>query len=222
MTMLLRGYVFGSDTNNTIPLANILKKPNGERFISNRYGAFGIQVNENDTLVFSVIGYQNLILPVKKYVINQLTDPIRVRLKSTTYRLKEVEVNYNQRRKDSLARQAAKTLRTSPLLNNYQHVNSWVSGSSGSVVSDLFAGGNKQLQQYIKLQHLIELYHEQMLVDERYTNKIILRSTNLKPEQVLEFKKFCNLPHYFILNSNDYDLVLAIRACHTEFAKQKN
>ena len=221
-TMLLRGYVIGSDTNNTVPLANILKRPSGERFISNRYGAFGIQLNENDTLIFSVIGYQNLVLPLKKYVMNQLTDPIRVKLKSTSYRLKEVEVNYNQRKRDSLARQAAKILKTSPLLNNYQHVNSWVTGSSGSVITDLFAGGNRQLQQYIKLQRLVELYQEQMMVDERYTNSIILRSTNLKPDEVLEFKKFCNLPHYFILNSNDYDLVLAIRACYAEFARQKN
>jgi hypothetical protein len=220
--MLLRGYVIGSDTNNTIPLANILKRPSGERFISNRYGAFGIQVNENDTLIFSVIGYQNLVLPVKKYVANQLTDPIRVKLKSTSYRLKEVEVNYNQRKRDSLARQAAKILRTSPLLNDYQHVNSWITGSTGSVITDMFAGGNRQLQQYIKLQRLVELYQEQMMVDERYTNSIILRATSLKPEQILEFKKFCNLPHYFILNSNDYDLVLAIRACYAEFVRQKN
>lgn len=220
--MLLRGYVIGSDTNNTIPLANILKRPSGDRFISNRYGAFGIQVNENDTLIFSVIGYQNLVLPVKKYVVNQLTDPIRVKLKSTSYRLKEVEVNYNQRKRDSLARQAAKILRTSPLLNDYQHVNSWITGSSGSMITDMFAGGNRQLQQYIKLQRLVELYQEQMMVDERYTNSIILRATSLKPEQIIEFKKFCNLPHYFILNSNDYDLVLAIRACYREFARQKN
>ncbi|MCG9879735.1 MAG: carboxypeptidase-like regulatory domain-containing protein [Bacteroidia bacterium] len=219
-TMLLRGYVLGSDTTNTIPLANILKKPGGERFISNRYGAFGIQVSEFDTLVFSVIGYQNFVLPVAKYVRNNATDPIRVRLKAATYRLKEAEVNYNQKRRDSMARQAAVILKTSPLLNNYNHYQSWVSGSTGSMVTDMFAGSNKKLQEYNKLQRLMELYHEQELVDERYTNDIIKRSTGLADDKIAEFKKYCNMPHYFILNSNDYDLVLAIRNCYQDFKKQ--
>ncbi len=220
-TLLLRGYVIGADTNNTIPLTNILKKPTGERYISNRYGAFGIQVNENDTLVFSVIGYQNYLLPVKKYVQNNLSDPIRVRMKPTTYRLKQAEVNFNKRKRDSVARQAAIILRTSPLLNDYAHMGSWISGSSGSMVTDLFATGNSQLQQYLKLERLIILYREQELVDSKYTDDLVTRATGIKAERVMELKKYCNLPNYFVLNSNDYDLVLAIRNCYADFLRQQ-
>ncbi len=219
-TLLLKGYVLGIDTNNTIPLANILKKPSGDRFISNRYGAFGIQVVETDTLIFSVIGYQNFVLPVAKYVLNNYTDPIRVRLKSTTYRLKEAEINYHQKKRDSLARQAAKVLKTSPLLNNYNHYQSWVSGSTGSPLTDMFANSNKKLQEYNKLQRLIELYHEQEMVDARYTNDIIKRTTKLPNDQIMAFKKYCNMPHYFILNATDYDLVLAIKNCYQEYIRQ--
>jgi subtilase family serine protease len=219
-TLLLKGYVIGADTNNTIPLANILKKPSGERYISNRYGAFGIQVKETDTLVFSVIGYQNYVLLAKKYVLNNMTDPIRVRLKPTTYRLKEAEINYNSHKRDSVAKQAAKILKTSPLLNNYDHVDSWISGSSGSMISDMFAEGNQQLQQYIKLERLIILYREQAMVDYRYNDDLILRATGIKADKVMELKKYCNLPNYFVLNSNDYDLVLAIRTCYSDYLKQ--
>jgi len=219
-SLLLKGYVLGSDTNNTIPLANILKKPNGDRFISNRYGAFGIQVLETDTLIFSVIGYQNYVLPVAKYVQNNYTDPIRVRLKPTTYRLKEAEINYHQKKRDSLARQAATMLKRSPLLNNYSHYQSWVSGSSGSMVTDMFASSNKKLQEYNKLQRLIELYHEQEMVDARYTNDIIKRTTKLPDDKIMAFKKYCNMPHYFILNATDYDLVLAIKNCYQDYSRQ--
>jgi hypothetical protein len=218
----LKGFVIGADTNNTIPLANIIKKPSGERFISNRYGGFTIQVLETDTLVFSVIGYQNFTLPCKKYVVNQFTDPIRVRMKPANYRLKDAEINYNQKRRDSLVRQAAKVLKTSPVLNNYDHYQSWISGSSGSVITDMFASSNKKLQQYDKLQRLIELYHEQQLVDDRYTPDLVMRATGLPETKVLEFKKYCNIPHYFILNSNDYELVLAIKSCYADFARQSS
>lgn len=216
---LLRGYILGADTTNTIPLANILKKPSGERYISNRFGAFGIRVQEDDTLVFSVIGYQNYILPVKKYVVNNLTDPIRVRMKATVYKLKEAEVNYNQKKKDSVARAAAKILKTSPVLNDYNHQRSWVLGYTGQPLSDLLSQGSSRLVQYQKIERLRALYYEQEMVDHKYTDALVIRATGMLPKRVSEFKKFCNLPHYFILNSNDYDLVLAIRNCYEDFKK---
>jgi hypothetical protein len=218
---IIKGFVIGADTNNTIPLANILNKTSQKRYISNRHGAFGIPVELNDTLSFSVIGYQNFELVVKKYVEKNHTDPIKVRLKQISYKLKEVDINYHQKRRDSLARRAAVLLKTSPLLNNYDHIDSWISGSTGSPLTELFSGSNQKLQEYIKLTHLIELYREQQLVDEKYTDDIIMRSTGLSLTQVPEFKKFCNLPNYFILNSNDYDLVIAIRECNKEFRRSK-
>lgn len=215
--LLLKGFIIGADTNNTIPLANILKRPSGERYISNRYGAFGINVSENDTLQFSVIGYQTFELAVKKYVFINMTDPIKVRLKPISYRLKEVGINYSNRKRDSLARRAATILKTSPLLNNYEHIDSWIEGSTGSVITSLFEGSNSKLQEYYKLRTLMALYHEQDLVDERYTHNLIKRATGMNESQIPDFKKFCNLPHYFILNSNDYDLVVAIRECYSDY-----
>ena len=219
--IFLKGFVIGADTNNTIPLANILNKTSGDRYVSNRYGAFGIKVDSKDTLVFSVIGYQTLELVMGKYVKEDNEVPIKVRLKPTTYRLKGVNINANKNRQDSMARKAANRLKTDPLLNDYSHIQSWISGSTGSPLTSLFAASNKKLQEYEKLQHLIELYREQQAVDERYTNDIIKRSTGIDDKQILEYKHFCNLPNYFILNSNDYDLVLAIRNCYEEFLASK-
>ncbi|MCK6611031.1 MAG: carboxypeptidase-like regulatory domain-containing protein [Bacteroidia bacterium] len=215
--LFLKGFVIGADTSNTIPLANILNKVNGKRYISNRYGAFGIQVELNDTLSFSVIGYQTLELPVRKFIEKDHREPIKVRLKPIAYKLKEVDVNYQRRKRDSLARVGAMIMKRSPILNDYQHIDSWIGGSSGSILTELLAGGNKKLQEYQKLRHLIQLYREQEAVDVKYTNDLIVRATGLEESVIPEFKKFCNLPNYFILNSNDYDLVLAIRECHKEF-----
>ncbi len=185
--------------------------------MSNRYGAFGIYVSENDTLQFSVIGYLNFDLPVKKYVLENRIDPIRVRLKPITYRLKAVDIRYNKNRRDSMARKAAVILKTSPLLNDYAHVDSWIAGSTGSPLTTLFESSNAKLQEYYKLQSLMALYHEQDLVDERYTNDLIKRATGMDDAKIPEFKKYCNLPHYFILNSNDYYLVVAIKSCYADY-----
>jgi hypothetical protein len=214
---LIKGFVVGADTSQTIPLANILNKQTQDRFVSNRFGAFGIPVSENDTLVFTVIGYQTYELPVKKYVISKHQFPIKVRLKPLTYQLKQIDVSYRKKRQDSLAKQAAILLKKSPLLNNYQHVHSWMKGNSGTPLNDMLSAGNSKMQEYTKLMHLIELYQEQQKVDERLTDDLICRATGLKPNQVQAYKQFCKLPHYFILNASDYELIVAIKDCYKDF-----
>ena len=219
---MIKGFVVGADTSQTIPLTNILNKKNQDRYMSNRFGAFGIPVAENDTLVFSVIGYQNYELVVKKYVINNYQFPIKVRLKPISYQLKQLDVSYRKKRQDSLARRAAIILKKSPLLNNYNHVQSWINGNSGTPLNDFLSGNNPKMQEYVKLMHLIELYQEQQKVDERLTDELISRATGLKPDQVLGYRKFCKLPNYFILNATDYELVLAIKDCYKDFKLIKN
>lgn len=219
---LLKGFVVGADTSQTIPLANILNKQSQDRYVSNRFGAFGIPVAENDTLVFSVIGYQIFELAVKKFVVSKHQFPIKVRLKPLTYQLKQVDVSFQKKRQDSLAKKAAIMLKKSPLLNNYYHVQSWINGNSGTPLNDFLSAGNSRMQEYTKLMHLIELYQEQQKVDERLTDDLICRATGIKPNQVGLYRRFCKLPHYFILNASDYELILAIKDCYKDFKLIKN
>ncbi len=216
----IKGYVFGSDSLNPIPLANISNTNKGLRYISNRYGAFRIQVNENDTLEFSVLGYQIYTLPVAQYKdFTEQNPPLRIKLRSNVIKLKEINISANKRKQDSLARQAAKRLRTDPLLNNNYTSWSIYNASQGGVLSSILAGGNKKMMEYEKLQRLLELYHEQQEVDKRYNIDLVKRATGLDEERAKKFMKFCNLPSYFILNSNDYDVVLAIKNCYKDFQR---
>lgn len=212
----IKGFVMSSDTV-TIPLANIQNISNGNRYISNRYGAFGINVSATDTLAFSVIGYQTFYLPVKKYADANSTEPIKVKLKPTSYKLREVEINYNKRKRDSIATVAANILKYSPLYNDYDNIYSFYQGSTGGALSSLLSQGNKKVQEYEKLMRLITLYREQQKVDDKYNLNLIERTTGLDNENALKLKKYCNLPNYFVLNSREYDLVLAIKNCFEEY-----
>jgi hypothetical protein len=216
----LRGFVLANDTT-TIPLANIENTSNRKRYITNRFGAFGLLVNIDDTLVFSVIGYQNYVLAVRSYVERNFTDPIKVKMKPITYRLKEVDITYNKRFRDSLAARAAVFIKNSPLQNNYDHIFSYYSGSTGGALSSLLAGSNKKVQEYEKLIRLIALYREQEKVDARYNLKLIMRATGLNETDAIALKAWCNLPNYFVLNSNDYDIIMAIKNCYHEFKNQR-
>jgi len=219
----IKGFVIGSDTSAPIPLANIQNIVSGQRYVSNRYGAFGIWVNENDTLLFSVMGYHTVNLAVKEYVLNNTEEPIRVKLRPSSIRLRDVNITYNKRRQDSLARRAAARLKTDPLLNDYSVSRSILNASQGpgAVLSALLAPGNKKIQEYEKLQRMLQMYYESQAVEQKYNVNLVMRATGLSEEKAHDLMKFCNIPDYFVLNSNDYDVILAIRNCYSEYLQYR-
>ena len=216
----IKGYVVGADTSAPIPLANIHNITSQTRYITNRYGAFGIYVLPTDTIEFSVIGYKTTSIIGKDYA-NIGDVPIIIKLKRNYIKLKEVIVSGQKRRQDSLARIAAKRLRTDPLLNNYSTSISIYNASQGGMLSSILAGGNKKIQEYERLFRLIEIYNEQNAVNEKYNLDLVKRTTLLDDNKARELMKFCDIPNYFVLNSNDYDIILAIKNCYKDF-KERN
>ena len=76
----IKGFVVGYDTVTAIPLVFVNNITTQTKYITNKYGAFGITVNETDTIEFSVIGYKTYTLFCKNYV-QQGDVPIVVKLK---------------------------------------------------------------------------------------------------------------------------------------------
>lgn len=219
--IFVKGFVMGADTNQTIPLANIQSRMTNERYISNRYGAFGIWIFPNDTLSFTVLGYRPVDVSAIEFINRGIENPLRVRLKPMVYKLKDIKVNAHKMHQDSMARNAARILKTSPLLNDYSAVNSKIGGMLGGSLDAILSQGSHQLEQLYKLQRLIELYREQQLVDEKLTDDLIIRSTGMQAQLIPMFKKYCNLPNYFVLQSNDYYLILAIRNCWEDYQQDQ-
>lgn len=214
--LYIKGYVVGADTSSPIALANIHNISSNNRYITNRFGAFGINVLSTDTLEFSVIGYKNYTLVCANY-LNQGDVPIVVKLQRSFIKLREVTISGQKRRQDSMARAAAKRLKTDPLLNNYNTSISIYNASQGGMLSSILAGGNKKIQEYERLMRLIEIYQEHNLVSEKYNIDLVKRATLLNDAKALDLMHYCNLPNYFILNSNEYEIILAIKNCYEEW-----
>lgn len=217
----IKGFVVGYDTVTPIPLANIHNITSKNRYVTNKYGAFGLFVEPTDTIEFSVIGYKTAIVFCKDYT-KQGDVPIVIKLKRNYIKLKEVTISGQKRKQDSMARAAAKRLKTDPLLNNYITAYSIYNASQGGMLSSILAGGNKKIQEYEKLIRLIEIYNEQSLVSEKYNIELVMKTTLLKEVEAKALMKYCELPNYFVLNSNEYDIVLAIQNCFYEWKNRKN
>lgn len=217
----IKGFVLDAETSKPLPLANIQNKNSGNKYISNRFGAFGIWVDINDTLLFSVLGYKMTSLIVKPYKNIADSAPVKVKLNAAFIKLRDVNVTANKRRQDSLARLAAEKLKTDPLLNNYNSTYSIYNSAFGPF-SSFLASGNKKIQEYEKLISLLELYRQRQRVEKRYNVELVMRSTDLKESEALELMRYCNLPDYFIMNSSDYDIILTIRNCYANFKGRRN
>lgn len=218
--LYIKGFVVGVDTAAPIPLANIHNITSDTRYVTNRHGAFGIYILPTDTIEFSVLGYKTFTLIGKDY-LNQGDVPIIVKLKRNYIKLKEVTISAQKRRQDSLARQAARRLKTDPLLNDFSTSMSIYNAAHGGMLSSILAGGNKKIREYERLMLLMEIYHEQAQVEEKYNIDLVMRTTQLNEIQARELMKFCEIPNYFVLNSNEYDIILAIKNCFKEWKSRK-
>lgn len=215
--VLIRGYVMSIDSSKTVPLANILNKTTGQRFIGNRNGLFKVMLSSSDSVQITAIGYETLFFSARDIIPEKLEDTIQLFMRPTAYLLKDITIVYSNAKQDSLARLAAEFLKNDPLMNNYDRV---VKANEGGVMSPLTALYMEYSKEGQDRKRFLEfMRHAEMLkqVDRRYNKKSIKRATGLDDVYLDDYILFCKLDRAFILSSSDYDLILAMRQCADKF-----
>lgn len=219
--VLVRGYMLDEDTYDAVPLANILVRNNNTRFVSNRNGLFRISIAPDDTVYITGIGYASRLLTGRELIPANTDDTIRVFLKTTVYKLKDVNVVYSNRKRDSIARLAAEYLKNDPLLNNYDRVLDRPRGSAMSPLTAMYEAWAKEAQDMQKFEEFLQYAEAQKEVDRRYNKAVIKKVTGLDDAYLDDFILFCKIDRNVILNAEEYDLYVAIRKCNDEFQAQQ-
>jgi len=217
----VKGFVMSIDSSQMVPLANILNKTTGQRYIGSRTGLFKAQFLPSDSIQITAIGYAPLLFIAKDILPENADDTIQVFMRPTAYQLKDVTVVYSNRRQDSLARLAAEILKTDPLLNNYDRIMNRNVGGLASPLTALFMEYSKEGQDMKHFEEFVR--HAEMLkqVDKRYNKKTIKRATGLDDEYLDDYIIYCKMDRSFILSASDYELILAIRQCADRFRNAK-
>jgi hypothetical protein len=218
---LVKGFVMSIDSSKIVPLANILNKSTGQRFIGNRTGLFKATLSPFDSIQITAIGYEALFFIAKDIIPEKNEDTIQLFMRPTAYLLKDITIVYSNRKQDSLARLAAEFLKTDPLMNNYDRI---TKANEGGLMSPLTALYMEYSKEGMDRKRFMEfMRHAEMLkqVDRRYNKKTIKRATSLNEEYLDDYILFCKLDRTFILSSSDYDLILAMRQCADRFRLAK-
>jgi hypothetical protein len=219
--IVLKTWVLSIENNQPIPLANATNNTTSTRFIGSRQGLLKVTVAPNDSITITAIGYETIKIKASPIIPENIEDTTTLYMRPTAYQLKDVTIYSRDKRRDSIAMRAAEILSNDPLMNNYERA---LNTDSGGLMSPLTAMWYEYSKEGKNLQRFREfVQHAEMLkqVNNRYNKKTIKRATGLDDEYLDAYILYCNIDRAFVLNSSDYELILAMQQCANRFKTEK-
>lgn len=207
----ITGTVYENDSVTTMPYVYLINQSNGNGTITDYNGRFTIIAGNNDTIVFSYLGFARKKFPVA--LIKNLNDSIKkpltvvmrrmmVELAPVTafsYKIKQNEIDYMKR-------------------YIKQHAAPKGIGAIESPITALYDQFSRKGRENRKLAQIFEqiLVHEEV---EKKFNPEILRQ--LTEDEFIDFDKFRRYCWYlndqFILSHEGYDLYAPIMDCYRRY-----
>ena len=215
------GYFIDESSFEPVPLANISVPFTGKKYISNRKGFFKITLSKTDSVCITAIGFKSKSYLGIEIIPQNQTDTIQIYLRPMVYKLKDVNVVYSNRKRDSIARLVAEILKNDPLLNNYDRVINRPKGGIMNPLSAMYEAWSKEGADMRKFEDFLHYAEQQRAIDKRYNKKIIKKITELDDEDLDDFIMFCKMDRLFILTAQEYDLIEEVKKCGEKFKAQK-
>jgi hypothetical protein len=140
-------------------------------------------------------------------------------------RLKETPIpKHKFADRDSFAIKAAQTLKTDPLLNNYDRIKKWpgkkvefmilpIGIAASGVISSLWYKYSDRGKEMQKTLHLLDLYKQEMKANEKLTTNYVMEGLGCSEVLAKKILESCKLSNDFIIKANDYDLIEALKKC---------
>ena len=224
--------IITNESNKAIFFANIVVKPAGKAYNTNNFGAFVFKAMPGDTIQISAISYRSISIPI--YFKNDTLLRIVLKRQKETPAPKRKFVD-----RDSFAIKAAHTLKTDPLLNNYDRIKKWpgkkvefttihigsITTFPGAyevptngcaitgVISSLWYKYSDRGKEMQKTLHLLDLYKQEMKANERLTLDFIIVGLACNEALAKKILDNCKLSNDFIIKANDYDLIESLKKC---------
>lgn len=231
----LKGRLTDAVSHLPVAFAHIQNYSIRKATFSDTSGYFIIGVKPGDTLVFSAIGYYYKVAVISDSVV-RLHANLTYRLYPRIYEIEEARIfafrNYDEF-KNRFLRLDLSHDKAENLRKDIQEQSTRVALEADRKRKEQESlNGVKLLtipiltpeeKQMIKLKERLTEEKRKDKVYIKYNPQLIKKVTGLQQdEEVMEFMKFCNFSDDYILNINEYDLVVVIMKKYEEFLKSKN
>ncbi len=210
-------YVFRSrvvdkdSTFKSIRDCHIINRTQNMGTVSNAYGDFRITANVNDSISFSAIGYEKLVIV--------LTDSLYsygyvIKLKPKTYELDEVTIKPYQLDLPPISQFEIYT----PPLPNQGGLNI---PTGFSPVSFFYNRYSKEAKQKKYLKKVLDGTADYILIGEKFNGELVSQLTGLKDDELIKFMSFCDFSTDFLMNYSPETIKRAVKKKYQEYVKNK-
>ncbi|HYG39885.1 MAG TPA: carboxypeptidase-like regulatory domain-containing protein [Cytophagales bacterium] len=219
-SIILSGNVYTSDSLEAVPFATVMIKKSKTGTVCNENGYFVLETESYDTLVISAVGFST-----KEYIVpvaagKRVYD--KILLNPKTYELQEVGVyaykNYQGFKQDfiNLDIPEQKTAFIPPT----QKVHSENTNPTMTLNAPFTAVYNKFSKRGREERKAAELKihnNKKQEAFRKYNREYVASILKIKDKELDDFMEYCQLSPDFVLSTNEYELVMAIKNCYLSF-----
>jgi hypothetical protein len=204
----ISGTVFEQDSANVMPFVNLINMRNGNGTITDYNGKFTLIAQNNDTLVFSYLGFARKKIPVAQ--IKNLTDSTKKPLKVVMQRIMVTlatatafATKYKQNEIDYMKRYSK------------EHKKMTILESAESPITALYNQFSRKGKEQRKLREIFERILTEEEVAKKFNPEILRQLTEDEFVDYERFRKYCwYVTDEYILSHEGYDLYAPIMDCY--------
>ncbi len=231
----LKGRLTDAVSHMPVAFAHIQNYSIRKATFSDTSGYFIMKVSPGDTLVFSAIGYYYKVAVISDSFVRARAN-LNYRLYPRIYEIEEARIfafrNYDEFRNSFLKLDLSKD-KTEKLRKDLQEQSTQVALEADRQRKERESlNGVKLLtvpiltpeeKQMIKLKGRLAEEKRKNEVYKKYNPELVKKVTGLQhDDEVMEFMKFCNFSDAYILNINEYDLVVVIMKKFEEYIRSRS
>ncbi len=203
--------VLETDSITAMPFVFIINKSNGNGTVSDNEGRFYISVSEQDTLLFSFVGYAKTSIPVSQIkkgtngILRVYLNRMPINLNTvnvTSFKIKPYEREYM---KDIINRSQMSTI-----------------SAFNSPFSALYMQYSKEGRQVRKLAQIFEELMVEEQVQQKLSPEILRRLTGDNELDYAMFRKYCfQLSNDYILSHDGFELYTKVMDCYRRWKSER-
>jgi hypothetical protein len=222
--------ISADSTGAVIGRAHIINTTQKLGTVSDEYGTFTVTANVGDSIMFSAIGYEKLIIAAHD---TMYTNTRVVRLKPVAYELDEVNIGilstYDRFKQDILGKDTEdNSYGVDPFISKYEvyipplpnqgGINIPFAVSPVTFLYNLLSTEGKQHRYYLSI---INETAEHVIIGKKFNGLIVHQLTGLKDDELIKFMSYCNFPKEYLLQASEGEINRAVMRIYREYIKNE-
>lgn len=211
----VQGLVLSADSLRPIPDTHVINVRTEKGTLTNARGAFEIEANPGDTLVFSNIAFSYLY-----WRVPENGGKHQILLKSRNYLLDEVSI-FTYQLTTNEPKEMVLNAPLYPEVGDYPYPTNRPAPTASQPLDALYEAFGSKPNQIRKLQEQLAKASFRDKLKSGNNRRALMELTGLKKEELEQFLFYCQYSPYFIQTSSDYAFLISLLRCFEEYERTK-